>query len=363
MKKILVAPANFGLGHATRTIPIIRELQSKGHNIHIATSGAALILLKKEFPDIICYELPDYPHGLQSAGTITIKNLITEISKITASYKKENNVIKTIDKQNNYDMIISDGRYGAYIESKPSLIITHQLNFKLNKSLKIFEPLTAQYNKYYFNNFDRIIIPDNESRKISLAGDLSNVKISGLDKKAYYAGILCSIKPVERTKDIDVLVSISGPEPCRSELEDIIMKQIGDVREKTKIILLGKPGDKMDYMLDANTRIISHADRNTMSELMGRSKTIVSRSGYTTIMELANLGHNNCFFIPTPGCFEQEYLAKKYLELGWFYSKIQKKLNLVSDLNQTNNYKGFPKMPRSEDNIKKLYEQILVKYL
>ena len=258
--------------------------------------------------------------------------------------------------------------------------MVHQLKFESKSFLKIFTPLTEYYNNYYFNNFDRIIIPDNQSEKISLSWKLSQATIPDLQKKIYYSGILCSIKSADRKKDmkdisdaedicdideIDVLISISGPEPHRRNLEGIIMKQILKVGGN-KIVLLGKPGNhgnEFDYMLDENTRIISYADRNNMTELMNRSKVIISRSGYTTVMELANIGHKKALFIPTPGCLEQEYLAKRYMEKGWFLSKAQSEVNLVHDLNQFDKYTGFPNMPKSEDNVKKLYAMIISKYL
>ena len=59
-KKIIVAPLNWGLGHATRCIPIINGLLENGFEPIIASDGVALELLKKEFPKLISFELPSY---------------------------------------------------------------------------------------------------------------------------------------------------------------------------------------------------------------------------------------------------------------------------------------------------------------
>ena len=59
-KNILVAPLNWGLGHATRCIPIIKALQEHNYIPIIASDGAALALLKKEFPYLKFLELPSY---------------------------------------------------------------------------------------------------------------------------------------------------------------------------------------------------------------------------------------------------------------------------------------------------------------
>jgi len=363
MKKILVTPANFGLGHATRTIPIIKELEFRGHEINIATNGSALTLLKKEFPQIKYYELPTYPQNLQSAGSMSTYHLLKEIYEINRVFNKENKFIKKIDEKEDYDLIISDGRYGAYIKDKPSLLIMHQLKFKSQSFLKIFDSLTEYFNNYYFSNFDKIIIPDNKSESQSLSGDISKITIPSLEKKSYYTGILCNLEQTSMSKDIDVLVSISGPEPYRSNLEEIIMKQVTSIDKKNKIVLLGKPGNELDYMLDNNTRAISHVSRDQMAELMNRSKIIITRSGYTTIMELANIEHKKGLFIPTPGCLEQEYLSQRYMDKKWFYSIAQDKLNLTEDIKEIDKHNGFPEMSKSKDNVKKLYDDILIKYL
>ena len=46
-KNILIAPLNWGLGHATRCIPIIKALEQNGITPIIASDGVALALLKK----------------------------------------------------------------------------------------------------------------------------------------------------------------------------------------------------------------------------------------------------------------------------------------------------------------------------
>jgi UDP:flavonoid glycosyltransferase YjiC (YdhE family) len=59
-KNILVAPLNWGLGHATRCIPIIKGLEESGFDPILASDGQALLLLQKEFPHLKSLELPSY---------------------------------------------------------------------------------------------------------------------------------------------------------------------------------------------------------------------------------------------------------------------------------------------------------------
>jgi UDP-N-acetylglucosamine:LPS N-acetylglucosamine transferase len=145
-------------------------------------------------------------------------------------------------------------------------------------------------------------------------------------------------------------------------LESIIMKQVGELPGK-KMVLLGKPSENSEYKLDELTTVKSHAGREEMSVLMNRAKFIISRSGYTTVMEIAELGKKKCLFMPTPGQTEQVYLSQYYQEKGWFYSKSQYALDLVKDVQEAKKYSGFPPMPDSESNAKKLYKELFAPYL
>jgi uncharacterized protein (TIGR00661 family) len=365
MSKILISPANFGLGHATRDIPIIRELLSKNHTIDIATNGSALTLLKKEFPYLDYYTMPNYHTELQSVKHLPISKVVAELKYMDDVFKEETRIVEKLNTEKKYDLIISDGRYGVYSKKSSSIILSHQLRFKLKSSLRMIEPLTEYFNNLYFKNFDNIIVPDNGDEEISIAGELSHPTNKELNKKLYYTGVLSSIDisdTYNKQKNIDVLVILSGPEPYRSTLENIVLNQIKDVQGK-KIIILGKPDEESSIDIGYNTEILSHVNRKDMANLINTSKIIVSRSGYTTMMEMANIKIPNALLIPTPGCGEQEYLSERSKEKGWFLSKNQDDLNLLEDLSISKNYSGFPAMPSSEENVKKLYSEILNQYV
>ena len=51
-KRILVAPLDWGIGHATRCIPIIKQLISHNYEVIIAADGRPMHLLSTEFPDL-----------------------------------------------------------------------------------------------------------------------------------------------------------------------------------------------------------------------------------------------------------------------------------------------------------------------
>jgi len=180
--------------------------------------------------------------------------------------------------------------------------------------------------------------------------------------KAYYAGILSSVQKMNVPEDLDFLIIISGPEPQRSVLEEIILKQVRELPGE-KMVLLGRPQDNFERKLDRWTTVKSYATEKEKIVLMNRAKFIISRSGYTTMMDIAELGKKHAVFIPTPGQIEQEYLSQYYHEQKWFYSKSQYRLNLIKDIKNAEEYKGFPQLPKTEENMKRLYNEVFAQYL
>ena len=365
MAHIFVSPLSWGLGHATRDIPIIRELLKHNHKLTIASSGPALTLLKKEFPQCEFMHLADYPPPY-TKSRFFIAKFTAYIPLMIHAIKQEEKRTQQIFKENKYDLIISDNRFGVYSPDVPSFFISHQLRFSAPKILSFAEEWAQSFNSRFHKNFTRVIVPDNSPDTVSLSGTLScNTRPATL-QRIYYAGILSSIKKLDVEEDIDFLISVSGPEPQRTMLEEVMLKQVQKLNGK-KMVLLGKPTENLEYQLpattdtaggDNSTTVKSHAGREEMSVLMNRAKFIISRSGYTTMMEVAELGKKKCLFLPTPGQTEQVYLSQYYMEKGWFYSKSQYSLDIVKDVQEAGKYSGFPSMPDSASNAKKLYEEL-----
>lgn len=359
---ILVSPLSWGLGHATRDIPIIRELMDHGHDITIATSFGAFELLKREFPYCEFIYFKDYPAPYSSTRYFLPKFLanIPVLAKALADEKKEADKLFS---RNNYDAVISDNRLGVYSKNIPSFFISHQLRYSI-PHIKPAETASQYINEYFHKKFERIIVPSNrpDDNGNCLSGKLcrSGRKITNL--KTYYAGILSSAKKKDVFEDLDFLVIISGPEPQRSILERIILKQVQELPGE-KMVLLGCPMDNFEEKLDEWTTVKSYATEEEKILLMNRARFIISRSGYTTMMDIAELGKKRGVFIPTPGQTEQEYLSKYYYEQKWFYSKSQYKLKLSTDIKNAEQYDGFPQLPKTEENVKRLYEEVFAQYL
>ena len=361
MARILVSPLSWGLGHATRDVPIINHLLEKGHEIGVAATGIALELLAIEFPSLRFYEVPDYPSPYTSEG-FSVPRVVALLPAMQNDIIREHRIISKIAKQDKYDLIISDNRYGAYARGVPSLFISHQIRFSTPGGIERLERMIEAYSEHYHKNYERVIIPDNPPGALSLSGKLGRARRPITRKRAYYAGIITDIAKKDVVHDIDYLVSISGPKVTKDALKEAIVLQIGSLPGE-KVILLGDPGTIFEQRPDEDTLVKSHATRSEMADLMNRARFVITRSGYTTVMELAELGKKDILFTPTPGQTEQEYLSVYYKERGWIHSVPQRELNLVSDIAQARRMKGFPPMVRSQDNIRRLYNQVIEGYL
>jgi hypothetical protein len=358
---ILISPLNWGLGHASRDVPVIRELLRNHHDVTIAAGGNALELLRREFPSCKCIDFPDYPLA-DNRGRFFFPRFTAHVPALVQALAEERRNFYKILKQTPYDLIISDSRPGVYSDSIPSLQISHQVHQSFPFIVWPIELIALYVNGRGFKKFDSIIIPDNLPGPHSLAGKLSRTTGTGTKKLSYYSGILASIPKVSSRKEIDYLFLISGMEPQRTALEKIVLPQVRDLPGK-KVVLLGKPSDNRVMEPDDDTIVYSYVSYQEKAGLKSGSDIIICRSGYTTMMDLAEIGLTKGLFIPTPGQWEQEYLSSYYQRKGWFMSKGQAGLRLLRDVDKAEGYTGFPEMAHTEENVRKLYEEHLARYL
>ena len=351
-KNVLICPLNWGLGHATRCVPIIRELLKSNHNPIIAADKAPLAFLQKEFPDLEFIKLPGFEPRYSRHNTQVFK-LLKSIPNALINFKKEHKEIEKIVKEYKIDTIISDNRFGCWSKKAYSIYITHQLNIQVPKFFKWTSPIVNQIHKSYIKNYNELWIPDVE-KEPSLSGILShptNIKI-----KTKYIGFLSRFSEIkDEEKSIDYLVILSGPEPQRTIFEDIILKQSKDTNE-TIIILRAKPNDKTHlYNIPCNVTIFNHVDDEKFTELVAKSKKIICRGGYSSLMDLIYL-NRNAYLVPTPGQTEQEYLAEHLTKEGLFNYCKQKDFNLknvnIPNVGIKNHFKN------KENDIKDIINEI-----
>jgi len=305
--RILVAPLNWGLGHATRCIPIINALITNHFEPIIASDGVALELLKKEFPDLPTLDLPAYNITYPEKGTDLKWHLLKESPNILKAIKAENKQIKKLIKEENISGIISDNRFGVYSDLVPSVYITHQLNVLSGISSWI----SSKIHQKVIRKFDECWIPDFKNEP-SLSGNLGHLKNPKLNIK--YINPLSRFKKKDCETVYDLMVLLSGPEPQRSILEDKLLTDLNDYKG-TVLFVKGIVEEEQKVTIEKKFTICNFMNSNDLEMAINQSKLILSRSGYTTIMDLSKL-EKKAFLIPTPGQFEQEYLAKRFQEKG-----------------------------------------------
>ncbi len=328
---ILICPLDWGIGHASRLIPIIENLLAGNNNIMIAGEGKSLELLKKTFPELKFIYLKGYNISYSKHLPVFIKTTI-QIPKILKAIKTEKNALQQILKKYRIDMVISDNRFGLSTKDTKCIYITHQIMIKMPWFLKFMEYPVYKIHKKYIEKYDECWIPDIEN-KPNIAGDLTTKY--PLPRNSKHIGLLSRFK--EETKTAvnivknSVLVILSGPEPQRTIFEKILIKQISGTNLNA-VIVRGMENQKLE--VSGNITLHPHLNTENLKKLIIRAEYIICRSGYSTIMDLLKL-KKNAILVPTPGQTEQEYLAKYYHNKGIFYTMSQKKFDLNKALSET----------------------------
>ena len=338
-KTILIAPLNWGLGHATRCIPIIKALQENNFVPIIASDGIALELLRKEFPYLQTLELPSYEIEYAKDGENFKWKLLENFPKMIEAILEEKKMVKQWINKYAIDGIISDNRLGVISKKVPSVFITHQLNVMSGSTTWI----TSRLHQYFIKKYTECWVPDFDG-KSNLSGNLGHLKKSKLKLK--YIGPLSRMQKKETPKQYDLMILLSGPEPQRGLLEDKLKKEALNYNGKVVFIKGIVEKDQEKKQIDHIT-YYNFMNTRQLEQTFNESDVVLCRSGYTTIMDLVQL-EKKAFFIPTPGQYEQEYLAKKMRSNGWIPCKNQK-IFKIENLNRIEVYKGFPKWENNLD--------------
>ncbi len=338
-KNILVAPLNWGLGHATRCVPIIRELQKNKFNVIIASDGAALSMMQKEFPELLSLSLPSYDIEYAQNGNDFKWKLIKNSPKLLAAIIAENKKIRHWVTKYELTGIISDNRFGVYSKQIPSVFITHQLKVLSGDTTWI----SSKIHQFFIKKFTACWVPDFQE-KPNLTGKMGHLKST--DLVLDYIGPLSRLEKKERVKQYSLMVILSGPEPQRTLLETILIKEVQRFNG-TVIFIKGvlEPEQKMTQ--DKHVTYYNFMTTLELEEAFNASELVLCRSGYTTIMDLSKL-NKKAFFIPTPGQFEQEYLAKKMKRLG-FAPFVKQNDFRIENLLEVALYKGLPQLQMEAD--------------
>lgn len=352
-KKILLVPLDWGLGHTTRCIPVIKALVQQGFEVIIGGNALTNQVLLSEFPQLSYEELPGYNIHYAKQAKFLPWHMLKQLPKIGLSVQREHQWLKEMHAKYHLHAVISDNRYGLYHEGIISVFITHQLHIQVPQH-RLLQKLVNRINHHFINKFQAVWIPDLPAPGI--AGLLSNKEGVGFHTPDHmrYIGPLSrfSLASEPKAKDIDILFILSGPEPQRSLLEEKILAEFKQFPARM-VMVRGLPQSQAP-LASANLTIYNHADAETLNDLILRSKHIVSRAGYSSIMDYLAL-NTSALLIPTPGQTEQEYLADYLSQQAWFATAGQEE-SLVDALSRL---KDITPPPLAVDSTKLLQEAIL----
>lgn len=340
-RRVLVCPLDWGIGHATRSVPVIRTLLETNHEVIIGAGGRCLAFLRREFPELTSFDFPGtritYP-----AGKGFTWHFLFRIPGLLWGIFREHRELRKIVEKYKVDLIISDHRYGCWHPSVPSVFITHQLRIRLPRRISFLTGLLQRLNYWFINHYRECWIPDFEQHAI-LAGALSHP--GKLPRNAVYIGSLSRFQRQEIPENsfqlpvYDLLVLLSGPEPQRSILEETIMAQLLQTG-LTAVVVRGLPESEEMRTVNEHIHLYAHLDTPHLQKLIQQSFLVVCRSGYSSIMDLVTLG-KRAILIPTPGQTEQEYLASFLMKKKIFFSQEQRVFNLLYALEMVKNYPGM----------------------
>jgi uncharacterized protein (TIGR00661 family) len=332
-KRVLVAPLDWGLGHATRCVPIIRTLLDLDCTVLLAGAGPSLALLKVEFPEVTCFDLPAYQPVYPARGSMMVK-LLLQAGRFKRAVVDEQKVIKAIVAQHQIDLVIADNRYGCYSDAVPCVFISHQLNPIVPPVWKGLGLIVNRFIRNYIQKFTACWVPDFPGSV--LTGKLSSTS----DKSVTFIGPLSRFGFPEEIpeKKYDVLALISGPEPQRSIFENIVIPQL--VESGLKALIVRGVVNQQRRMISEHVEAVDHLESTALEQALLQSEVVLARSGYSTIMDLARL-QKRVIFVPTPGQTEQEYLANRFEQLRISFSVNQKSFSLLQALEACRHYTGF----------------------
>ncbi|MFV8342803.1 glycosyltransferase [Flavobacterium sp. XS2P39] len=338
-KTILIAPLNWGLGHATRCIPIIKALQENDYSPIIASDGIALELLRKEFPYLRTLELPSYEIEYPQNGKNFKWKLLKNCPKMIEAVWNEKKLVKKWIKKYSIDGLISDNRLGVFSQKVPSVFITHQLNVMTGNTTWI----TSKLHQHIIKKYKECWIPDLEETP-NLTGKLGHMKKA--DFVTRYIGPLSRMQKRDIPKQYDLMIILSGPEPQRGLLEDKLKIEILKYHGMVVFIKGVIEKDQIKEQIN-NVTYYNFMNTRQLEQTFNASDKVLCRSGYTTIMDLAKL-NKKAFFIPTPGQYEQEYLAKKLKKEGLVPYAEQNDFR-IENLVEIDLYKGLPRLDTALD--------------
>ncbi|MBR2197640.1 MAG: glycosyl transferase family 28 [Fibrobacter sp.] len=346
--KVLVAPLDWGLGHATRCVPVIKEFLRQGAQVELAVTDSYAPLYREIFPELKKHTAPSYgivypKHGF-NMGLWLLKNS-AHLNKVI---EYEHHYAEEMVRRHDFDILFSDNRFGFYSDKAFSIYMTHQCRIAFPTIFSKFEGIGIHWHKKKMGHFDQVWIPDLREAP-GYAGAMSHVKNFAVPVR--YAGPLSRFAELENLseivtagpKDLGVVAVISGVEPARSTFERKLRELLTQV-PGNHVMILGKPGAERKSWTEGNVQFFSHLETTEFARAVSRARWIVSRGGYSTVMDMATLGAS-CIFVPTPGQYEQVVLSRNLSRAGYAVNIPAGNLSLETLQAAMKSHVALPKPP------------------
>lgn len=344
----MAAPLDWGLGHATRLVPVVQSLLAAGAKVTLAGSGGISRLLSAEFPSLELLHLEGYGIRYPRHGRYFAPYLVSQLPRVYNAISAEKVWLERQLASRHWDWVISDNRYGLYHSSVKSILVTHQL-YPRSGQCWLPDTLLHRVHRRLMRPFDEIWVPDLAAGP-GLSGQLSHPPPKGLP--VTYIGPLSRLAPgaTELPGGLQpgkyLLALVSGPEPQRSIFEQAILAQAQNIPVPV-VLVRGLPGQGQTVVWSGSVLSMHHAPTGMLSSLVSHAGWIICRSGYSTLMDLVQM-RRTAMLVPTPGQTEQEYLSGHMESMGWFMQMPQDNLSLSQAMARLSTFSasmpdaGFP---------------------
>lgn len=328
-KTILIAPLDWGLGHTTRSATLIHFIRRQGFNVLFAGNDWQRNYLSKTFPDIETIQLNGYNVTYPTNGLLFIPNLLKQLPRLLKTIKYENEWLNILLAERKIDAVISDNRYGLHNDNIPCVMMTHQVLAKTAMGA-FADDLLSKIHYKHIKKYDECWVID-VAGKPNLSGTLAHPH--KMPENAKFIGLLSQIaeETVPVTTEEHLLILLSGPEPQRTLLSNILWEQ-AQILNRRIVFVEGSNTTPSRTNIPPHIQYHKQITKETLLPLVKAAEIVICRSGYSTLMDLVALD-KKAILIPTPGQTEQEYLGKYLHHEGVFYNVHQTDFNLEKTLN------------------------------
>ena len=320
---------NWGLGHASRSVPIIEKL-NQNNEVVLFSDGLSAEWLKRNCSNNKIVDLPGYNMTYKhrwmwmnvARGSVDLMNAVN----------REYTVLEKEHKKKSFDMVISDHRLGFRNDNIRSILLAHQIN--IPHSQPLLATMASNFQITYMEDFDEVWIPDYEDERLSLSGKLSRNKSL---KNCRFIGPLSRFTTREKQKtEFELAAILSGPEPARSKLESKLLKILGEV-DRPSCLIRGTSKNTLDSVSHEKIKIFDLCNSQSLREIIESSKVVICRAGYSSIMDMVAT-QTPAILIPTHNQPEQEYLASRMHDRYQFKSISEENLNTRQILKLINDF-------------------------